>query len=420
MSLNWKRISLLLGFIATVILIGYGLYFVFLRPAIPTPPANVNINAEPGVLPPAGGNVNIPTAGNINGALPGVANVNIPSPPPELPAGVQLPSETASGGLTKTNALTSSRAFQPTIDADGQSAIYYDKTTGLFYRINAAGQATPLTSQLFFEVENVTWSPDKKQAVLEYPDGSNVVYNFATGKQVTLPKHWKDFDFSPDGKQLVLKSMGLDEENRWLAVASADGSQAVKIEHLGNKDSTVYPSWSNNNQIIAMYTEDQDFNRQNLFFVGLNGENFKSMAINGRGFQNQWSTNGDKLLYSVYSSGNEYKPTLWIVEASGDRIGLNRKSLQLDTWADKCDFADNDLVYCAVPRSLPEGAGIFPSELDNSAYDIYQIDLKSGFRSKVAIPEGSHNIDNVIVTADGNYLYFTNQNTGQLYNIRLK
>jgi Tol biopolymer transport system component len=69
---------------------------------------------------------------------------------------------------------------------------------------------------------------------------------------------------------------------------------------------------------------------------------------------------------------------------------------------------------------LQTGAGIFAQELDNSKTDIYKIDLKSGIKTRVAIPEGDHNIDNVIVSEDGRYLYFSSQTDGRLYKINLK
>lgn len=419
MPLNWKRILLLIGFIVAVILLGYLLYYFFLKPAIPPTPPGVNVNVGPGVLPGAGVNVNIPTAVNVNGALPGGVNVNV-GPPPEFPPTAEAVSPLATGGLTETTALTTEGAFQPILAADGKSVIYYNKTNGLFYKITADGRSTPLNDEVFFEVENITWSPNKEKVVLEYPDGANIVYNFSTNQQITLPIHWKDFSFSPDSNQLVFKSMGTSPETRWLAITNTDGSSARKIERLGDADATVYPAWSPNNQIIAMYREDIDFDRQNLYFLGLNNENFKSTILEGRGFVGQWSTNGNRLLYSVYNSASGYRPTLWIVEAYGENIGQNRRSLQLETWADKCSFASNDTVYCAVPKNLPEGAGIFTQELDNSPCDIYKIDLKTGFKSKIAEPQGAPNIDGLMVTDDGHYLYYSSKTDGRLYKINLK
>lgn len=419
MALNWKRILLLIGFIAGVILIGYLLYFFFLRPAIPTTPTGVNGNVSTGALPGAGTNVNIQTATNVNGALPGAGGKTVAGPPAEIPPQTII-SSIASGGVTKITALTQTTAYDATLAANGFDAAYYDKTTGLFYRITPDGRSVPLSDQVFYQVDNVTWAPNKQKAVLQYPDGSNIVYDFANQKQVTLPQHWKDFSFSPDSNQIAFKSIGTDADSSWLAIANADGSAATKIIDIGNEDANIYPAWSPTGQIVASYTEDKNFDQQNLYFIGQNGENFKSTVIDGHNFQGQWSTRGDRLLYSVYSSASDFKPTLWIVQASGDNIGQNRKALNLETWADKCTFANNDMVYCAVPTSLQQTAGIFASELDNSPCDIYKIDLSSGIKTKIATPQGSPNIGNVMVTSDSHYLYYTSKTDGKLYKINLK
>src|SRR3989344_1765355 len=422
MTLNWKRILILIGFIAGLVLIGYLLYFTFLRPALPGAPApvNGNVNLPPGVLPSAGVNVNILTNLNVNGGLPTGANINVNLAPAELPVGSVQPTETAAGGLTQTTTLTDHQALKPTLASNGSDAYYYDRTTGLFYQVAPDGKKTPLSNTVFFEVEKVTWAPNKNLAVLEYPDGANIAYNFSNNKQVTLPSQWNDFSFSPKGDKLVFKSMGDTTDNRWLAVANFDGSQAKKIEALGDQDATVYPLWSPNNQMIAMYTQDAGFDQQNLLFIGANNENFNQVPIAGRGFQAAWSPNGNQLLYSVYSSQTNYKPTLWLIDVAGDNIGQNRRSLRLETWANKCSFSGNEAIYCAVPRSLEDGAGIFQNDLDSSPTDIYKIDLKTGLRARIAIPAGNHNIDQVFTTADDDYLYFTDKTSGQLYKINWK
>ena len=214
--------------------------------------------------------------------------------------------------------------------------------------------------------------------------------------------------------------MGQTEETRWVAIADSDGSNALKIEHLGNEDARVHVNWSPQGQIVAMFRKSKAFDREDLYFLGQNDENFRSTVIEGRGFDGKWSSNGDKLLYSVYSSNSSYKPTLWIVQASGDNIGSNRRSLQLQTWVEKCSFADNNTIYCAVPRQLEEAAGIFPNEMDNSPSDIYKIDLNTGAKNRIAIPQGEHNIASVMASNDGRYLYFTSKDNGRLYKIDLK
>ncbi len=418
MPFNWKRILILIGFLLSVVVIGYLLYFFFLKPGLPvTPVANVNVG--PGVLPPSGVNANIPVGVNA-GVLPPGINANLPGPPGAATVTPEVISLIAAGGLTETKALTAEKAYGATLSSDGSSLLYYDKNSGQFFQIMPDGKKIALTDKIFYQVEKIVWSPDKQKAVLEYPDGANIVYNFKTKEQVTLPKHWKDFSFSPSSDQIVLKSLGVDEENRWLVVANTDGSQAQEIEQLGNKDASVYPNWSANNQIIATFTEAKNLDQQNLYFLGLHGENFKSTLLEGQGFQGKWSTKGDRLLYSVYSGATDLKPSLWIVSAQGETIGQNRRALNLETWVEKCSFANNDTVYCAVPKSLSQGAGVFHQELDSSACDIYKIDLQTGFKSKIAIPNQDHNIESLTASADGRSLYFVSKTDGRIYQIRLK
>jgi len=214
--------------------------------------------------------------------------------------------------------------------------------------------------------------------------------------------------------------MGEDPNNRWLAIVSEDGSKAMGVEELGDKDSTVYPMWSPNNQMVAMFTEGKDFDRQEVYFVGLNKENFKSTIVEGRGFVPKWAPTGDRLLYSVYSTQNELKPSLWIVDAEGDNIGNNRKRLNIETWADKCSFADPKTLYCAVPQKLEEGSGLFPELAKNTIDDLYRIDTQTGSKKKIAIPENNLTISNLIPSKDGRYLYFNDQASGRLHKINLK
>lgn len=413
MPLNWKRIVALIAFIGFSLLIGFLLYYIFLRPSSEPPVIPVN-NAplgNTGSLPNSNSGTNIPIDPNLN--------QNINTNTNQTTTTVQV-NPIANGGITKTNELTTRRVISPILGQSGTEAYFYDRNTGLFYRIDSNGTVNQLDDKIFYEVQNVIWAPNKNQVILEYPDGSNILYSFETKRQVTLPRHWKDFYFSPESSQIVFKSMGTDPENRWLAIANPDGSRAQKIEHLGTKDTTVLPSWSPSNQIIAMYLEDKDLERQTLFFLGKNNENFSSMTLEGRGFRGQWSPNGERMLYSVYSSATDNKPTLWIAAASGESIGDSKRNLRLTTWADRCAFANESEIYCAVPKNLPSDAGLFYNDLDNSPSDIYKIDLKNGLSNRIAIPSGDYNITQLMVTSDQENIYFTDKESGKLYTIRIQ
>lgn len=408
---RFKKVFLIIGFLALVFIIGYLLWSFFFKAGVVTPIATTTPGTVGG-LPAAGPGAATSTAGGEGGVLPG--GITIPT---ETPAAGGI-SPVAVGGLTKISAITKNPTLGSTLSGDGKIQ-YYDKNDGKFYKVDDKGNIIALSDKIFFGVDNIVWAPDKNQAVIEYPDGNKILYNFRTKSQVTLPSHWQDFSFSPDSSRIVSKSLGLDEENRYLVVSNDDGSKATALENIGTNDKNVYSSWSPNNQIVAMYTEGVDFNRQEVYFVGLNGENFKSTIVEGRGFESKWSTTGDKLLYSVYNTDTNLNPQLWIVGASGDTIGQNRQSISLNTWANKCTFASNNEVYCAVPESLSKGAGMFPELADQTKDNLYKINLTTGAKELIAIPDGAYNISEVMVPANKDSLYFTDKTTNQIYRVDL-
>lgn len=407
---KYKKIFLGLGFILAVFIFGYLLYVMFFKPSPSAPITTVpQATTTPGGLPLAqiGPGQILPGGQGPGGLITGTGETAPASP-------------TAQGGLTQTTELNQTPVLGATLSADGNDLFYYNKQNGKFYRITKDGKSTLLSAAIFHEVKKITWSPDKNKAILEYPDQAKTIYNFKDHKQISLPKHWQDFDFSPDGSKIVMKSLAESVDNRWLAVINDQGTETRRIAALGDNDDTVYPAWSPNNQTIAMYTEGVGLDQQSVFFVGLNDENFKALTIEGRGFLPKWSPRGDRLLYSVYSSSNDLKPELWLADAQGEKIGAGRTKLAVQTWADKCVFSSATEVYCAVPEQLEEGAGLF-RELANSTKDnLYKINTQTGFKKLVAIPDGKFTMSDLIVSGYGDYLYFTDAETGRINKIKLK
>lgn len=415
--MDWRKILIVVVFVSVTVGIGFLMYYVFFRPtptAIVTPPTNEVVT--PGGLGRAPTGPPTPTE-----VIATPSQVLAPSltPPPQLPPEI---SRTAKGGSTWIGTLVDKSVSNAILAGNGKDISYYDSAAGKFYRVDQNGNVTQLSNQTFQNVQNVTWAPSTDKAILEFPDGANVVFDFAMQKQVTLPKHWQNFSFSPDSAQIAGKSMGVDPDNRWLFTSNADGSGVQAIEPLGENGDKVQVTWSPNNQIIATSRTGQamGFDRQQILLIGKNHENLPALTVEGLGFESAWSKTGDRLLYSVYNSSSDYKPTLWIVGAQGDSIGANRRNLQINTWADKCSFADNTTLYCAIPQTMERGAGFQPDLFGSVPDSFYKVDLTTGLKSLVATPYGSFTARNVIVSADGNYLTFTNRQTGRLERIRLK
>ncbi len=92
-------------------------------------------------------------------------------------------------------------------------------------------------------------------------------------------------------------------------------------------------------RVLATYREAIDGERQQVFFINENNKNLDLLVVEGRGFEVIWSPRGDKILYNVFSSQNDYNPTLWIASGQGDGLGGGKRYVGLNTWVDKCDFS---------------------------------------------------------------------------------
>lgn len=414
-GMDKRKFLIGLGLVVVVALVGIGLYFVFFRRAPPEgPPVPPPVNLVPINAPVLGPQVNIaPLA-------PGVLAPLVNAPPVNV-APVPGVSPTAQGGRTVVTTLTETSAAHVRLASDGRLQ-YYDPGSGKFYRIGADGKVVPLSDRQFQNVQSVAWAPRDDRAILEFPDGANVLFDFRTNRQVTLPSHWEDFSFAPDGNRIAGKSVGLDRENRFLFEAEPDGNGFRALEPLGTNARLVDVAWSPNNQVVAFSRTGNDIGdgRQQVLLIGRNSENFPGLTVEGVDFRPQWSPSGGRILYSDVGSTNDYKPELWIVGGAGDTIGSNRRRLRVNTWADKCTFANDTTVYCAVPEQLQRGYGLEPNIANSIPDTIERIDLTTGLRTTIGRPADDATVAQLSVAPDGSALYFTSRQDGRLREMRLR
>ncbi|MBI5793922.1 hypothetical protein HZA87_02425 [Candidatus Uhrbacteria bacterium] len=406
MSDRTKKLLLVGGFVLSVFAIAFLLYWLFFKGAIAPAPT---------VEPTVEGTGELPTSGE---GAPGVA--------PEGPSGttgLQEAEEVAHGGLTQTTELTTGAVYNAVLSGDGASINYYNAVDGRFYTINADGEVVALSDKQFPEAENVEWNKDSEKALIEFPDGTNIIYDFSAEKQVTLPEHWEDFDFSPTSDEIIGKSIALDESNRYLVIASDDGSQVQAIAELGENEDKVDVNWSPNDQVVAFAntakSSSSSLDRHIIYPVGKNQENFKGLVVEGLNFDSLWSPTGKQLLYSVTGDYSNNKPLLWVVDATASTMGENRTSLGLNTWVDKCTWSSASSVYCGVPIDLPANAGLQRSLYQDKPDALYKLDLTSNKASLVAIPEEATSMNDLWVSDDESMLYFMNS-SGQLELLKLK
>ncbi len=411
--MNIKKILVVALFALSVLALGFALYWVFFRSA-PSQPAD-NTNTIVGNLP--GIATGTPQVTNTNN------NLN-----PSLPFQQFDPnkvSKVASGGLTEVNKLSTDPVLGVAKSNNGIS--FYDTAKQQFFRLNANGQLELLSDKLFYGVSDVTWSESGEKAVIEYPDGVNILYNFKDKKQISLPQEMEEFAFSKQGDAIAAKWMSSadqnDADNNWIVATKDDGSGLTLIEKLGDKSYSTQIGFSPDNQIAALHEKSIDNLRQMVYPIGLNGENLQAFEVAGSGFSSKWSPTGNSLVYSVYNGQTDYLPNLWVTSGKTGEIGSLKVSLNLNTWPDKCTYSDDATMFCAVPQGLPRGAGLYPEITYQYPDNFYRVDLNSGVKTLLASPVGSEGIYsayNLTVSADGSTLYFTDRNSGALQSIRLK
>jgi len=407
MSEQLKKRLLISLFILSVIAIGTGLYFAFFRGGLgPESPLEETGITSSGTFPIGS------DAGDRTGS------VIVPSDISTLPAGDEI----ANGGATKTTTLTNTRVTNTVLSGNGVG--YYDPNDGKFYTIDKEGNVVKLSDRSFPDAENVAWNNNADKAVIEFPDGNNIIYDFNNETQVSLPKHWEEFQFSPSTDEIAAKSVGIDPNNNWIVTVNSDGSNVQAVAQLGQNADRVDIKWSPTDQVIGFADTAEGiadgFTRKRILPIGRDGKDLKGVVVEGLGFDSIWTPNGKRFMYSVFGDFSNYKPMLWIVDGTAATIGQNRRSIGLNTWIDKCTFADNSTVYCAVPQALPDNAGLRRTLYKDLPDTIYRVDLNTGRTILVGSPASKTTMENLQVSLDQSNLFFTNAHTGQLESMRLK
>lgn len=408
MSFRARRTLQIIAFLVTSGALAYGLYFILFRPDLRTD--------APG---------EVETPGQQVGDLPGAGDFDdsrLPQPgeEPGTP-GVGLPeaSPIAQGGPTQIRQLTSGEVLSP-VSSGSNRARFYDPNDGLIYDISADGEIEPISVTPFPEAENAIFDNNGNQVILEFPDGSNIIYNISQNKQITMPSHWEEFDFSTTGTEVVAKSIN-DSTNGQIIALRSDGSQATVIADMGQNANKVDIEWSPNGNFVALSETGPalaGFGRRSYLLIDQNGNAPGSIIADGQNFSSKWTPDSRSIVYSTTDPNNADRPSLWITSASGDSIGTDRKKIDLETWIDKCTFRDNSVMLCAVPREIEDFVD-FDYRFNDSIDDLYEVNLLTGRVNLLAESTQNIRMFDLSVSSDRSQLFFKDQ-IGRLNTIQLR
>lgn len=430
MNEKLKKILYVIGFLILSALIAFLIYFLFFRDLVIEDPIDLGEETEepskPGTSLPGSedGGQNI-----IDIGIDEENENNEDEDSESIPGGssqeteYQAPSEIADGGKTITEIISFENSYNPTLSPGGD-ILSYNKETGEFSRLDIeTGESIILDSISYKGAENIEWSPDSTKVLAEFPDGSNVIYDFDKNRQYVLPTNWYNFDFTKDSSGLIFLTESTDPNKRWLSTSNIDGSNYNPIENLGENEKFVDVIYSPNDQYIALSRTGSPLGlwRQQVIPIGLNDENFKAIEIEGRNYHPLYTPDGTKMVYDCYNLDSNYKPILYVVDVSPSIVGLNHFSLNINTWVSKCTFNNSGTyLFCGVPRELPEGSGLFEEFSKDTIDDIYVINILSGSSIKLAEPTIKINIDSIFLSDDESVLYYTDSSSGAIYSINLK
>jgi hypothetical protein len=429
---RFKKLGMILLFFAFVVLSGYMLYDMFFRPISP------DIEEEPsgtgdgtlggiGEREPGTGlteddedYIIIPVFDNPyhDEFIPVDSSMLIDIPVPTLLPEQSVQQETSSYYLIET--VNTNITKSATLNEKSNALNFYDYDDQRFYKLDADGNKIALSDKQFYKVQDVTFSPVKDQAILEYPDGTTIMYDFDQEQQHTLPSSWTDFEFNNEGDKIAFRELNVQADYRWLSVANPDGTGKKLIQHLGENDTKIQINWSPNQQIVAQYPELENLSRSIVYFIGQNEENFKAIYVDGADVRLAWSPKGDSLLTSSYSPSSGFNPQLQIVSYDpSTNEATAKKTINLQTWADKCTYKDNATLICAVPTEMVSGAGMQPDVMKFTPDNLYEVDVKTGATRKILDNIQNYTMTNLSLGPDGN-LYFIDQNSGTLNKVLLQ
>ena len=151
------------------------------------------------------------------------------------------------------------------------------------------------------------------------------------------------------------------------------------------------------------------------------GGSYDTILVEGGGFEPLWSPSGNLLLYSVFTQQNNWNPNLYIIETESGNVGSRKINLNLSTWTNKCVFSnDGSVLYCGVPSELKEGYGLVPEIADEIPDEIVKINISTGVKDVLAVPDESITIDKIFLSDDQNELILHDKNTNGLKKIKLR
>lgn len=341
---------------------------------------------------------------------------------PQRSAGTAQNSSSISSGealassISKLIQLTTQPVIGPVYDPASQSIKYYLQQNG--WAISSSPDGTnvyTLSNTNIPGITNVVWSPSTERVILYLDNGSKELYDYSTHQPLPIQNGITAAAFSPDNNQIVFYD-NTNPSTPALDILDLTSLNQNQISSNTYIDPTL--SWKGSNIFLSSTVPNIYRRPKDLDLYATQSSKMYNILNMTYGFQGIESPDGSKILYSKTSIYGE-NLDLYVHSLTGGETNLG-----LATIPEKCAFASNVVVYCAVPDSWPAYSQ-FPEDYDTNLIQttdsFWAINIVTGQKQEILKSsdlQDKIDADNLLLA--GNYLVFINKYNNCLYSLLLQ
>lgn len=296
---------------------------------------------------------------------------------------------------------------------------YVEKSTGHIYEISPQGKdRNRLSNTTILKIFETLWSPDANKMVIRYFN-ENVITNFSARFATSTTAI--EGIFLP--QETVAVAVSLSEDKIFYLQQMENTTYGILTDFTNKKKDNIFSlpfsefnlSWPAKN-IIAFATKPAGIADGYLYFLDTKTKVFYKIIGGIKGLTASVSPKTDKVLYSQ-SVSNGFSTKIFDVKSK------TSNDFGLTTMPEKCVWSkiNADIVFCATPKSFPSAD--YPDEWYQGevSFDdaIWEINISTG-EMQILLGETNADVINPFLTADENYLLFTNKKDLTLWSLRLK
>jgi len=312
------------------------------------------------------------------------------------------------GGGSTITVLSSEPIFDYWTSASGE--IYYLAVTGQIYKLDERGSETKLASQAIPDLDSVRASFNGAALVVAFGAGPNKTFSLFRVADATwepLPEDVTAVSWDPERPRLAyFKDTG---SASILYLLDLTNGRTTEVIRLAQKDLGL--EWLTPEEIYLTQKPSARF-AGSLWSLNLRSKSLRLIVREENGLMIRWGDRG-KLGLKSTTAGRDIHLSL---------INNNNQSLRPvrlpPTLTSKCVF-EGEIIYCAVPASIPSAAVLPDDYLKDRVY------FSDGFRSwdtatgtVTAIPiNQSAPVDAEKLTKLQNKLLFINRYDRKLYSL---